>query len=107
MSERQRLPDRRASETFAIESGGLAYVATVSRFPDGRVAEIFLTNHKAGSTAGLMASDAAVVASIALQHGVPLDTIRHALMRDGHGRASGPLGTALDMIATDGGDHGG
>jgi hypothetical protein len=103
---RQRLPDRRSSETFAVESGGLAYVATVSRFPDGRVAEIFLTNHKAGSTAGIMASDAAVVASIALQHGVPLDTIRRALMRDSQGRPSGPLAAALDLIAADGGDHG-
>ncbi len=37
--------------------------------------------------------------SIALQFGVPLDVLRHALMRDGQGRPSGPLGTALDLIA--------
>jgi ribonucleoside-diphosphate reductase alpha chain len=106
MTARQVLPNRRASETFAVECGGLAYVATVSRFPDGRMAEIFLTNHKAGSAAGIMASDAAVVTSIALQHGVPLETIRHALMRDSHGQASGPLGAALDLIAADGGADG-
>ena len=60
--------------------------------------EIFLQNHKAGSSAGINAQDAAVVCSIALQYGVPLDVIRRALMRDPQGRASGPLGTALDML---------
>src|SRR5262245_20625085 len=48
-----------------------------------------------------MASDAAVVTSIALQYGVPLEVIRKALMRDAQGRASGPLGVALDTIAAE------
>lgn len=96
---RQRLPNRRASETFALECAGLSYVATISRFDDGRIAEIFLSNHKAGSQSDTNAKDAAVVASIALQHGVPLETIRRALLRDSQGKASGPLGAALDIIA--------
>ena len=49
--------------------------------------------------AGINAQDAAVVCSLALQHGVPLDVIRHALMRDAHGGASGPLAAALDLLA--------
>jgi hypothetical protein len=97
-AERKRLPDRRASETFDFQSQGPRFTATVSRFDDGRLGEIFLTNHKAGSMAGINASDAAVVASIALQFGVPLDVIRHALMRDARGNASGPLAVALDKI---------
>jgi hypothetical protein len=99
MSLRRRLPNRRQSETFDLESQNLGFTATVSRFSDGTVAEVFLQNHKAGSMAGINAQDAAVVASIALQYGVPLETIRRALMRDSQGRASGPLGTALDIIA--------
>jgi hypothetical protein len=67
-----------------------------------RIGEIFITNHKAGSQSGIMASDAAVAASIALQYGAPLDVIRHALMRDGRGRPSGPLGIALDQLAKKG-----
>jgi hypothetical protein len=55
--------------------------------------------------AGINAQDAAVLASIALQHGVPLDMIGRALMRDVSGRASGPLGAALDRIADDEGDR--
>jgi hypothetical protein len=42
---------------------------------------------------------AAVIASIALQHGVPLETIRRALLRDPRGQPSSPLGAALDLIA--------
>jgi len=79
---REPSPGRRESEGFDVEALGLRFHATVSRYDDGRLAEIFLTNHKAGSMAGILASDSAVLCSIALQHGVPLDVIRHALMRD-------------------------
>ena len=46
------------------------------------------------------ARDAAIAVSFALQWGADLETIRLALCRDGRGRASGPLGAALDIIAT-------
>ena len=101
MPERHRLPNRRASTTFDVESQGLKFTATVSRFADGSVAEIFLQNHKAGSMAGINAQDASVVCSLALQHGVPLDTIRRALMRDSQGCASGPLAAVLDMLGSE------
>jgi hypothetical protein len=44
MTARERLPNRRVSESFTFEAGGLSYTATVSRFADGRLAEIFLNN---------------------------------------------------------------
>jgi hypothetical protein len=99
MTDRARLPNRRASEQIAFECGGFKFVATVSRFPDGRLAEIFLTNGKGGSDTDVSARDAAVVASIAFQYGVPLDVTRKALMRDSQGRPSGPLGAAIDILA--------
>src|SRR5260370_6743889 len=89
------LANRRLAETFDLTSGGLAYTASIGRFGDGRIAE----NHKAGSAADTNAKDAAVVCSIALQFGVPVDVIRKALMRDSRGVPSGPLGVALDMVA--------
>jgi ribonucleoside-diphosphate reductase alpha chain len=96
------LPNRRAAETFAVDVIGLRFSATVGRDPnDDRVMEIFLSNHKPNSTAGIMASDSAVAASLALQFGCPLDVLRKAMMRDGRGRASGPLGQALEQIAND------
>jgi hypothetical protein len=99
MSARERLHNRRPSETFAFRCNNLDYVATVSRFADGRLAEIFLGNAKAGSHSDAAAKDSAVVASIALQYGAPVQTIRKALLRDGRGVASSPLGAALDMLA--------
>jgi hypothetical protein len=44
------------------------------------------------------------VFSIAVQCGADPESIRHALCRDSHGRASGPLGVALDILA---GENGG
>jgi hypothetical protein len=73
---RRRLPNRRLAETFDLEVGGLRYVASIGRFADGALAEVFLTNGKCGSDADTAARDGAVVASIALQYGVPLEVIR-------------------------------
>lgn len=98
MTERRRLPNRRASESFNVEANGMAFTVTISRFGDGALAEIFITNHKAGSHADISARDAAVTASIALQYGAPVDVLRKALIRDARGVASGPLGAALDTI---------
>ena len=61
--------------------------------------KIFLTAAKGGTAIDDAARDSAVVASIALQHGVDADTLRHALMRSSNGVASGPLGTLLDLLA--------
>jgi hypothetical protein len=98
MTARERLPNRRASTTFELELAGLRYTATVSHFADGRPAELFLQNHKAGSQADANARDSAVAASLALQFGCPLETLRGAVLRDGAGRPSTPLGAALDRL---------
>lgn len=99
MVERLRLQNRRLCETFNFQCNALNYTASIARFPDGRLAEVFVSNAKAGSASDAAAKDAAVVCSIALQYGVPLDVIRKSLMRDPRGVASSPLGTALDIIA--------
>jgi hypothetical protein len=96
---RERLQDRRASESFSFRWNGMAFAATISRFSDGRLAEIFLTNSKVGSDTDAAARDSAVVCSLALQFGV--ETIRRALLRDARGVASSPLGVALDLFAGD------
>ena len=102
MSTRMQLPNRRAAETFELEVGGLHYVCTIGRFSDGSIGELFLTNHKSNSAADTNARDSAITFSIAIQHGADPETIRRALCRDSHGRASGPLGAALDQIFGEG-----
>jgi hypothetical protein len=96
---RERLPDRRSHELVNFEHGGFRYTAGIGRFPDGRLAEIFLNSPKIGTHVETTAKDAAIVASIALQHGAAPETIRHALTRNRDGGASGPLGRLLDMLA--------
>jgi hypothetical protein len=98
MTVRRRLSNRRASTTFTLESQGLAFTVTVSAFDSGELAEVFITNHRAQSGAGIMASDSAIAASLALQYGCPADVLRKALSRDTRGRANGPLGVALDAV---------
>jgi hypothetical protein len=98
MTTRRRLENRRTAVTFDIEVAGLRYTVTVGRLPDGTVSEVFLQNHKPGSQSDNNARDAAVAASLALQHGCPLEVLQRALLRDAQGRPSTPLGAALDII---------
>ena len=51
MSARQRLPNRRASHQFSFECNSLRYVATVSFFADGDLAEYFWVMRKPAVTA--------------------------------------------------------
>ena len=93
MTERARLPNRRRAELFDFEHAGRKWTLTVGRFADGRVGEVFLDTPKA-SAIGEIAADAAIAASVAFQHGAPLETVRHALAD----RRACPLGAALALI---------
>src|SRR5258708_884071 len=98
MPARDRLPNRRPAETIAFERDGSRYCLTVGYFPDGRVGEVFLNADRADSLLDVLASDAAILTSLALQHGCSLQELTHALKRDGRGIAASPIGTALDHI---------
>jgi hypothetical protein len=65
MTARERLPNRRVSESFEFEVAGLRYTATMSRFPGSRIGELFLNNHKSNSAADTNARDSAIVDLIA------------------------------------------
>jgi hypothetical protein len=93
---RARLPNRRLAETFEIQVAGLRYLCTVGRFTDGNIAELFLSNHKSNSAADTAARDATIAFSFAVQHGADPDSIRRALCRDAHGRATHRL--AMEMM---------
>jgi hypothetical protein len=95
---RRRLSNRRAHESVDFEHGGFLFIVGVGRFEDGGLAEIFLNCSKAGTTVDVNARDAAIVASLALQHGATPAELRRALSRNGNGSAGGPLAAALDLI---------
>jgi hypothetical protein len=101
MTARLRLPNRRASTFFDFTSMNMKFTASISRDADGNVAELFADNHKAGSAVGTLVRDAAIILSFALQHGADVEAIRKALCRDSSGRALGPIGAALDILAAE------
>src|SRR6202790_1899068 len=94
---RQRLQNRRPHWLYRLECDGQMYTGGIGRFDDGRIAEIFINGVKVGSTAEANAQDAAIVASLALQHGCPAEVLRHALHRDRY--SGGPLVTLLGLVA--------
>jgi hypothetical protein len=79
MTARELLPTRRFSISFNFVHDELPYRCSASRFADGRLAEIFLTCSKAGSAAQAHADTAAIISSIALQHGISADLIARAV----------------------------
>ncbi|MEY9493717.1 TSCPD domain-containing protein [Bradyrhizobium elkanii] len=103
MAERHALPMRRRSENFELPFGGLAkgHIVTVGFYPDGTIGEVFITGGKSGEQVEAIARDSAVILSMALQHGVALDTIEHAITRDSQNQPSSILGAVADRLIGD------
>jgi ribonucleoside-diphosphate reductase alpha chain len=73
---RKRMPRERQSITHKFSIGGHEGYITAGMYPDGSVGEIFLTDiGKEGSTLRGMMNSFATAISIALQYGVPLETL--------------------------------
>jgi ribonucleoside-diphosphate reductase alpha chain len=73
---RRRMPKERQSITHKFSIGGHEGYITAGMYPDGTVGEIFLTDiGKEGSTLRGMMNAFATSISIALQYGVPLETL--------------------------------
>ncbi|HWT91378.1 MAG TPA: vitamin B12-dependent ribonucleotide reductase, partial [Solirubrobacteraceae bacterium] len=81
---RNRMPVERQSITHKFSIGGHEGYITAGMYPDGTVGEIFITDvGKEGSTLRGMMNSFATAISIALQYGVPLETLvqKFAYMR--------------------------
>ena len=81
---RKRMPRERKSLTHKFSLGGHEGYITAGMYDDGTVGEIFLTDiGKEGSTLRGMMNSFATAISIALQYGVPLETLvsKFAYMR--------------------------
>lgn len=74
--QRKRMPQERQSITHKFSIGGHEGYITAGKYEDGSVGEIFLTDiGKEGSTLRGMMNSFATAISIALQYGVPLETL--------------------------------
>ena len=96
---REILPNRREGYTLDFLHHGLKYTATIGRYPDGRIGEIFLRCSKTGTDVAVASIEASIGNSIALQHHCAIETLRHAMPRNTDGSPEGPMGTLFDLLA--------
>lgn len=98
---REKLPDRRQTETFdvvwQVREGGKPFVITigVGRRRTGQIIELFCTAGKSGDALESAARDCAIVTSIALQNGASLTEITAALTYETDGKPSSMAGAIL------------
>ena len=102
---RDLLPNKREAETFTVSFGGEKYDVTIGTYDDGRVGEVFINRIRDKAAAKLgthldgVCRDGAILLSLALQHGTPIETIRHAVTRDESNRPATIMGAIVDRIA--------
>lgn len=104
MTDRRILPQRRYCETFEFAWGGLdrRYAVTLGFYDDGDLGEVFITGGKSGEQVEAVARDGAVLLSLALQHGTPLDAIASAITRDSADVPSSIVGAVIDQLKENG-----
>lgn len=102
---RQRLRDRRQSETRTLRHDGHQFTVTVGFDAGGQPLEVFACAAKAGTALAHLLADAAVIVSIALQHGVEPAALAKSLGRlpdfdkgKGAERPASVLGLILEAV---------
>jgi ribonucleoside-diphosphate reductase alpha chain len=72
---RRRLPDTRRSLTHKFNVAGHEGYLTVGLYEDGKPGELFITMAKEGSTTGGLMDSLGTATSVALQYGVPVESL--------------------------------
>ena len=72
---RKRLPDTRSSLTHKFNIAGHEGYLTVGLYDDGQPGELFITMAKEGSTIGGVMDSLGTATSVALQYGVPIESL--------------------------------
>ena len=96
---RIRLRNHRDHRVTCLSLRRQYYTIGFSQYPDGRLAENFISATKTSSQAADDARDAVIARSLAFQHSVDPEVIRRALPRDSSGSPVGIAGTVLDLLA--------
>jgi len=90
---RQRLPDERRSITHKFQVGDQEGYITVGLYDDGRPGEIFVKIAKEGSTVSGLMDAVALLTSVTLQYGVPVQDLARKLRNtrfEPYGRTNNP-----------------
>ncbi len=90
---RQHLPDERQSITHKFKVADQEGYITVGLYDDGRPGEIFVKINKEGSTVSGLMDAVALLTSVTLQYGVPIEELSRKLKNtrfEPYGRTSNP-----------------
>ena len=98
MTARETLPTRRPQISFAFARGAIRFIGSIGFSPAWTPREVFLSCEKTTAEIEAVGRDAAILISLALQHGCDFDTMRGAITRDETGAASTLIGQLLDEI---------
>lgn len=95
---RQPLPMRRPHISFNFDCGDMTFTSGYGIDAHGAVREIWINGKKHNSAISVLSADCAVLASLALQYGCPLEVMAKAVQRNPDGMAAGPAGVAIDWV---------
>jgi len=96
---RAPLPQRRACDTFNINFWNGTFAVTVGYYSDHLTpGEVFISGTKSGVDLDGVVRDSAVLLSLALQHGVAIETMQRAVTRNQDGSPSTIVGAICDVL---------
>jgi hypothetical protein len=114
MTHRKRLANRRAVETFNVNVEGQRYKISLGREISvklgplenprldesclGPVVEVWVNAQKVNSQADVLASDGAILMSLLIQYGHPIEDIVRSMKRQVDLSPASPLGVAAALI---------
>jgi hypothetical protein len=92
-AQRERLPQRRAVEQVEIAWQGFGFVVGLGW------KEVFISSRaKTGSPVDVAARDIAILMSLALQYGCPVDVMERALTKGADGNPEGLAGEVARLM---------
>ena len=98
-AERRALDARRLAVTFTQRMWNQDWHVSVGFFPNRQVGEVFIAASKTpGTDLDASCRDCAILLSLCLQYGCPLDVISHAITRNADGSPSSIAGAVIDVI---------
>lgn len=96
---RSQLPTRRPSSNCVIDFEGQRFAITIGFYPDGQPGEVFADAGKTPQAVQQIISDACILISVALQHGVTAADLGKSLTHFDNGEPYTVLGVICDMLA--------
>lgn len=98
---RKRLPNRRGGINLDFVCGSTQFTALLGFDSHNELKEVFLRSGKVGTDVNIVMQEASLLLSFLLQYGGKIEEVKTAMPRTTSGRAEGPIGALLDLLAAE------